>query len=164
MDARDECFDLAGQTSWRTFYAEDHVPGARVDPWNLELRGPGGSAIYPAGASELAAYCKRRVLRSQLEALGRVTQRGDFELTIRFPADRLADVAGLLRCYRRRVLSPERKARAVETLRRARERAESLEDPAPRRATASPSDENPSASAEHHPRSGRAKSDPEASR
>ena len=118
MTANGSCFDLTRQSLWRVFYSEDHIPGSRVDPRNLELRGPGGSAIYPADGTELCAYSPRRGLWSRLETFGRVVQRGDFELTIRFPADRLADVAALLKCYRKKALSVD----ALATLQAAGEK------------------------------------------
>lgn len=131
MSTNNECIDLSLQSRWRVFRSQDHASGSRIDPWNLELRGPGGSAVYPAGGSDLAAFSPRRGLWSRLETIGHVTQRGDFELTIRFSADRLEEVATLLRCFRRRTLSPERRTEAAEHLRRLREGDQAPGDLAP---------------------------------
>jgi hypothetical protein len=55
----------------------------------------------------LSASTDRRNMRSRLEAIpdARVVQRGDLELTVTFPPERLEEVAELLHAYKRRRLS-----------------------------------------------------------
>jgi hypothetical protein len=74
--------------------------------------------VYVHGPATLGAWTGRRMVVSRLAAVPgvRVRQRGDSEITVVFPADRLDEVAAILKARRRRRLSPEHKAVAVANL------------------------------------------------
>lgn len=116
---------------FRVFASEDHEPGMHRDPWNYELRGPGGAKVWPYSATHLCAYVSGAIRRNRLLRLGEPFQVGDHECVIRFEPDGLELVAGYLKLYRRRTLTGARRERAIARL--ARMRA-ALPPAAPRRA------------------------------
>lgn len=111
------CFDLRTQRAYRVFYGPDHVPGCRVEPWNLELRGSRGR-VYPHGGATLQAYSDHRRLMYKVLAVHgvKVWQDCDREFTVTFPVEGLGPVAEVLKLYRRRLVTDEERARLAARL------------------------------------------------
>lgn len=108
---------------FRIFTSEDYPGSGPVDPYDMELRGPGGAKVWPFGPTLLCAYVQGRIRKGRLLELGKPFQVGDDEAVIRFKPECFEPIAKYLGLYVRRHLGEERRAAAVETLRKAREAA-----------------------------------------
>ncbi len=88
--------------------------------WLLELRCKYG-IVYPHGGEILAAWTDRPRIGARLRRLACIlTARGDDETVAMFHVSDINDVLAVLRPYHRRRLSPEHRAKSIETLARAR--------------------------------------------
>src|SRR4051812_24199757 len=101
--ALDESADLDGSRDGR--------------PWHLRIPGRHGW-IGVHSAVTLSVYCDHPRLFKDLVAIegARVRQRGDREISITFPPDRLETVAAVIRAKRRPTLSVEERTRRSERL------------------------------------------------
>ena len=105
---------------------EDHVPGCRIDPWNLEIPCRHG-AIYPYGQGLLCAWAgpNKPVIRRKLLEMAGVSplQVGDQEAVVTFePTPELTEaVFALLGARRKRQISQDHLQRLQTGRRDARE-------------------------------------------
>lgn len=112
-----ECIDLRTlEGRYKVVPGGDHLPGTRLDIWNLEIPCKYGK-IYPHGGTRLQAYCNASLHRRlALKALPCVTvhQQGDFEITVIFEVGDLPAVAEVLKP---RVKPPARDAPHLKAFR-----------------------------------------------
>lgn len=124
------CVDLRDAfPRFMVYPSEDHVPGATISPWNLELRGRWGR-VWPHGGSRLQAYCVGgAVRRNALRRLRGVVpwQLGDAEVVVlvEVGAPEIPEVCRLLGIRPKRGCGggPPMSQEAKEALQRARKRA-----------------------------------------
>jgi hypothetical protein len=95
-------------------------PSRAERPWYYRIPCKYGF-IGVHGPKALMAYCKARLVISRLIALPGVAvkQRGDHEVNVTFPPERLDAVADLLQARRRIILSDAERARRTELVTRA---------------------------------------------
>jgi len=99
-------------------YRAEYGPGARTrDPWLDVIRGRFGE-ISPDGGDRLAVMTDSPSRINKLAALTFTVEhvRSDQEALFTFPADRLAEIARLIRARSRRRLSAEQRAENAERL------------------------------------------------
>jgi hypothetical protein len=107
--------------------------GVRTDPYAFVIEGSRGQIyVHAPGVFGVATIGNRLKLRAQPWLT--VTQDGDDGFNAVFPAERLKAVARLIGSYRRRKLSPEHRAKSLETLaqinqNRSRNRSEAASHP-----------------------------------
>jgi hypothetical protein len=116
-----DCIDLQKQfgDTYRITWDPAHRPRESPDPWYAQIPCRFG-LIYPHGQAMLAVEIDghKNVVAQVKKVPGIVLhQDGDTEKTFLFPVDQFGAVAALVHPYRKRRLSEEQKARAVETLR-----------------------------------------------
>lgn len=109
-----------------TYHIRREDPAATfADPWHHIIPCRHGH-IYPHGG-QLLAFASRRCggVARRVAALpfAVVLQSGDDGMNIAFPAERFAEVAEIVRPRRRKVMSAEHRAAAIESLRRFRQGA-----------------------------------------
>jgi len=120
------CVDLRKTfPAYRTRPTSDHVKGNHLDPWNLEIPcGRWRATVYPHGGSKLQAWITTGRLGVALEELrdaGAVPwQIGEGEATVVFELHDAAAVLGILKARKRKVLTPEHRARSSAALSRTR--------------------------------------------
>jgi hypothetical protein len=115
VDLRELAAERGYRYGWDESYDPAHVPHDKRDLWSVRVRGRYGD-IWPHSPSEglLAVFTTPKVgTRILAEINGaRLSTHGDDGKTITFPVCRFAQVAALIRCYRRRRchLTPEQLA------------------------------------------------------
>jgi hypothetical protein len=81
--------------------------------WQIPCRFKGkgtGDLIYIHGTNSLGAYTARASIMDRLAAMGKVHQRGDFEITVVFDPSRLDEVCDLMQAKRKRRVSEKQRA------------------------------------------------------
>ncbi len=116
------CINLKERFGTTFRITRDEACDNRADPWYYQIPGRMGT-IYPYGGDTLAVEVDYHpFLFARLVRLGftKVHQDGDHEKTLLFPADKIEEVATIVRSKRRRRLNPERRQEAIERLARFR--------------------------------------------
>jgi hypothetical protein len=103
--------------AWDESYDPEHVPHDKRDTWYVRVVGKYGD-IWPHSPSAglLGVFTTQRVGRRVLAEVpgSAVWTDGDDGLMITFPVAAFATVAGIIQCYRKRVLTDEQKAALAE--------------------------------------------------
>jgi hypothetical protein len=120
-----ECVNLRGRFGRQyrieheeSYYAERPEHRSAEEAW-LQIIPCQRGHIYPHGHNMLAAATNGRgaIVKKLLAVPGaKMWQDGDDGVNVLFPVERFDDVAKLMRPRRRRRLSPEQRAKAVERL------------------------------------------------
>ena len=105
-----DCIDLSTYTQYKL--STDPAASTRnKDPWLLVIPCRDKGEIYPWGGKYLAASTTRKGVAKRLLRIGRLHQDGDDGATIVFHVSDFDAVAKIMEPRRRRVLSPEHKAK-----------------------------------------------------
>ena len=121
-----ECVHLLAQCGTRyriafdPAYSPRHVPRSMLDPWYMLIPGKFGT-IYPTGGDLLRVDIDHHPSRfRKIAALPGcvLVQDGDHEKTLEFHVDLLDQVASIVKSRRRRVLTPDHRARLQSANRR----------------------------------------------
>ena len=94
-------------------YNPKHRPRAKLDPWMMVIPGRYGT-IYPDGGDYLRVdidHHNQIAKRVGCLAVCQLVQDGEFEKTIRFPVDRLDDIAAIVHPHRKPHVSPVQRER-----------------------------------------------------
>jgi hypothetical protein len=114
-----ERFGRQYRVEYEESYSAQYGPHARIDdPW-LQIVPCQHGRVYPHGGNMLTAATNGRgpIIKKLLAVPGaKMWQDGDDGANILFPVEQFEDVAKLMRARRRRRLSPEQRAKAVERL------------------------------------------------
>lgn len=112
------CIDLKELcgSRWRVKVDKESQEG-RADKWLYQIPCQRG-LIYPYGGKMLGVQIDGHSgIAKRAQALGfQMIQDGDREKTFLVPADRIDEVAELIRPYRKRTMTPEQRAAAADRL------------------------------------------------
>jgi hypothetical protein len=111
---RDACGDWNIPGRWGEIFWQSAAHDGFPDRIGVQLGGP------HANGSPTRTTAKGANLRINrlVQCWGKASQRGDGEAVFVLPADRIREAADTIAAKRRRALSPERRAAAIERLKR----------------------------------------------